>query len=235
MMKLRPLSAKSFMFASIGVLCLTLAPVLSVVLLRFDHNEVLTQRSARGLIEHADRGAQQFAQTGETVNAYVTPAMLRDAYNDWQISLGSGQVVANTYKKFGDALTDYIKKDAGPATERIVSSVEQRLLTVDRTIGHFDERAFGDAGLLPQATRAVVTFNTNLISLNDLEQAARIAVEKFGMPLDQLNKILADRNIPLIISQLANGTLQFEQFTTALKVDAEHMQQAIDNFSELLD
>jgi hypothetical protein len=230
-MRFPSITAKGFALVCAGLLAL----MTSGAVIRFDHNEVLTQRSIRGLVENADSTIGNAREATGKVNGYLTVDVLRDLQNDLSASAGAAQITENSYADVARSTSNAINRHVAPGVDRVVASVEQRMLTLDGFIAQSNTSINGDGGLLPRATTAFGALNTNLVSLNDVEQAAKIAIEKLGMPIEPVTRLLAGGNIPLIFSRLADGSLEFKEFTAAMKVDAQHMRQAVNNFAELLD
>jgi hypothetical protein len=100
-----------------------------------------------------------------------------------------------------------------------------RRLTIDTN------RSFNaDGGLLQTSTATIGKVGS---VLDEFAADLRGLVAEGVIAAQTANRILSDPNIPLIVQRFADGSLQFTEFVTALKIDAQDFDVAIKNFGEL--
>lgn len=179
---------------SLGCVVLALAGVALWFVIGTAQNLKETTGSARSLVAKVD--------------AYVTPDVLKDLHNDVTTSVVSGQTTANAYGAVAESTVDTLQNHVNPGIDRSTGQIASSLkaLTASTTAA-IDESKAGitelkdtvtavKTDLVPSLVTAINATNTLVskfgLTADEATEAIKLASEKTGKSIDELNKQIAD-------------------------------------------
>jgi hypothetical protein len=218
--RLPTFNAKSFALFCVGVLCLTIAGV-----------SLNLWWNARITFQRTNATLENLRETSGEVKEFVSER--RDEFTDNKRSIDAGLQLAATAKGSVQlinrttipALTEGAKALTGSANE-LTAFIASLKADSQRSFSRIND------DLLPGIVGVTGESKAALQAITRLENELTEAVKDGRLTVQQATRILADPNIPLIFSRLADGSLEFKDFAAMVKVEGK---QALANFSELLD
>lgn len=142
------------------------------------------------------------------IDAYLTPDVLKDLHNDVTTSVVSGQTTANAYGAVAEQTVDTLQNHVNPGIDRSTGEVARSLkaLTASTTAA-IDESKAGirelkgaitavKTDLVPSLVSAINATNKLVdkfgLTVDEATEAIKIASEKTGKSIDELNRQIAD-------------------------------------------